>query len=168
MTDLANGLHCRKPGLKACNGQCVDTQSDASHCGTCRQSCSSGEICSDGVCGLAPPANGPQCTQASACDAFVSCGTGFAPYCACVESVEGNPASLGCYSFGAGKCNACTMDSDCTDSEGGICTANACCPSNNCVYPDYYCTNPISKRQIEATMFRPRAAGPGPFKRSVA
>lgn len=40
-------------GESTCDDTCVDTQSDAANCGDCGVACSSGEVCSEGVCGAA-------------------------------------------------------------------------------------------------------------------
>lgn len=37
-------------GLTACAGDCVDTQSDAKHCGECGASCDEGQVCRAGSC----------------------------------------------------------------------------------------------------------------------
>lgn len=41
-------------GTTECGDACVDTDSDASHCGGCGRACEVGEVCSDGGCGPAP------------------------------------------------------------------------------------------------------------------
>jgi hypothetical protein len=37
-------------GLMKCNGKCVDPQTDESYCGSCSNSCASGEVCFSGIC----------------------------------------------------------------------------------------------------------------------
>ncbi len=37
-------------GLTSCAGQCVDTQSNSAHCGSCDTACSVGEACYNGEC----------------------------------------------------------------------------------------------------------------------
>ena len=37
-------------GLTSCSGTCVETQSDASNCGSCGHACASGQVCSRGNC----------------------------------------------------------------------------------------------------------------------
>jgi len=39
-----------------CGSNCVDTSTDANHCGGCNRRCPSGNVCVDGTC-LAPPSN---------------------------------------------------------------------------------------------------------------
>jgi hypothetical protein len=38
------------PGLKCCDGQCVDTKTDARHCTQCGYACSAGGECCNGTC----------------------------------------------------------------------------------------------------------------------
>jgi len=37
-------------GQSLCNGRCVDTSTDAAHCGTCTTSCGAGNVCEKGAC----------------------------------------------------------------------------------------------------------------------
>ena len=37
-------------GLMSCGGQCVDTQTNAAHCGSCDNACGGGESCYNGEC----------------------------------------------------------------------------------------------------------------------
>ena len=61
------------PGALACNGRCVDPQTDAAHCGACGHACVSSAVCLAGVCRPAP-----QDAGAGACPVGqVRCG----PYC---------------------------------------------------------------------------------------
>ena len=47
------------PDYVACNGRCIDTQSDADHCGACGRACASGATCRRGVCaGTSEPSAG--------------------------------------------------------------------------------------------------------------
>jgi hypothetical protein len=44
-----------------CNGVCVDTSVDTKNCGACGKACSSGQICSKGVCSLVCGAGQTNC-----------------------------------------------------------------------------------------------------------
>jgi len=45
---------CQCPGTQtACNGACIDTQSNNDHCGGCSQPCATGATCNAGTCGCA-------------------------------------------------------------------------------------------------------------------
>ncbi|MCC6523066.1 MAG: hypothetical protein IT373_10430 [Polyangiaceae bacterium] len=59
-----------------CSGACVDTSSNAAHCGACGNGCPPGNLCSNGQCGSCPPgesACGGQCVD-TATDAQ-NCGS---------------------------------------------------------------------------------------------
>jgi hypothetical protein len=47
--DSLVGLQCRD-GYSTCGRACYDLQNDPDHCGSCDNSCESGEICSEGSC----------------------------------------------------------------------------------------------------------------------
>ncbi len=88
-------------GHACCGDQCVDTQSDATHCGGC-SACPSGQPCVSGACVAPPP---PGCSAAT-------CGTGHA-CCGdqCVDT-QGDPAHCG-------GCTACATGQTCNS---GTCT----------------------------------------------
>lgn len=44
------GCNAEAPGQACCDGQLVDTTSDAAHCGGCGQRCADGERCQQGAC----------------------------------------------------------------------------------------------------------------------
>jgi hypothetical protein len=46
----ASTVHCDSGAETACNGVCVDEQTDPSNCGTCGRACGSGSTCSGGQC----------------------------------------------------------------------------------------------------------------------
>ena len=54
--DCVGGQTCQEKlcvcleGRKFCNNLCVDTNSDANHCGACGQVCPKGQSCRDGSC----------------------------------------------------------------------------------------------------------------------
>lgn len=124
---LAN---CHKMGQKKCKGVCVDLLTNPKHCGKCKAVCPAGTTCKAGRC---VKKNSPQkaCMQDSACEAFVSCGTGTSAtggICGCVSDyVSGE---LSCQDLG-GLCVACQFASDCKDGPGAVCVlVFGCCWSN--------------------------------------
>src|SRR5271166_4657831 len=105
---------CCAPGLDCCNGQCVNTQTDAANCGACGVSCGSGN-CVHGVC---------QCPPGTACRA--GCCTDPAhPVCA---SASWSPVPWCCP---AGYVSACPATPRlpyvyCCEP-GTICCSAGCC-----------------------------------------
>jgi hypothetical protein len=81
---------------KDCNGVCVNTQSNALHCGDCGMQCAPGQLCNSGVCEC--PSGGELCAGActdvlasnahcGACDAACTGGTSCqAGVCECEET----------------------------------------------------------------------------------
>jgi hypothetical protein len=72
----ANPQPCPQP-LHQCNGQCIDIQSNQSHCGGCGSACRVNEICRAGACTAA--------TQA-ACPERI--GGGFVTFGSCGQTVK--------------------------------------------------------------------------------
>jgi hypothetical protein len=50
-SSAGSGMTC-EGGKALCEGTCVDTLSDAKHCGGCGKPCSAGQVCSGGACKL--------------------------------------------------------------------------------------------------------------------
>ncbi|HTN85551.1 MAG TPA: MXAN_6577-like cysteine-rich protein [Sorangium sp.] len=48
------GAELCAPGLKECDGDCVDLDIDARHCGSCGNECPEEQLCEDGECACAP------------------------------------------------------------------------------------------------------------------
>ncbi len=83
----------------ACDGQCVDTNSDPSNCGACSRVCEVGTVCSDGLCQTSCTAGlvacGGACVDLSTNDTHcgqcgTACGEGFrcsAGGCTCQGSI---------------------------------------------------------------------------------
>ena len=84
------GAECEPP-LDLCNGECVDTRSDAQYCGDCSTVCPSGHVCESSVC--ADPGdcrtNDVGCTGFTYCDAVSgSCLRGCAEDEQCIRNQE--------------------------------------------------------------------------------
>jgi hypothetical protein len=52
------------PPLVSCDGQCVDTSSNHSHCGACGNECDAVEVCNEGACLLECPSDKASCDGA--------------------------------------------------------------------------------------------------------
>ena len=89
-------------GQTRCHGTCVDTATDAAHCGACGAACGTGELCVGGACA---PAGGACASGQTACDD------------ACVD-LQSDPAHCGACG------NAC--------GDGTVCTAGACAAPSTC------------------------------------
>lgn len=92
-------------GYSACSGDCVDTQTNTSHCGGCGNVCAGGQTCVSGSC-QAPPT--------------------------CFDSVKnGSETDVDCGGSCANKCatgKVCAISSDCVSivCSGGVCQAPTC------------------------------------------
>jgi hypothetical protein len=54
-------------GLTPCSGQCVDTATDATNCGSCGNACAPGDICVNGACGCPATPTGGSCGRSLDC-----------------------------------------------------------------------------------------------------
>src|SRR5262249_23932678 len=109
-------IDSRCPGADiCCDGACVDTQTNAAHCGRCGRPCSEGKICCDGECvdrmsnrdhcgGCQPCAAGETCDRGACSCGGQSCDAPFV----CCESV----------------CSECCNDGDCAGDPDG---RDRCC-----------------------------------------
>jgi hypothetical protein len=113
--------------LQLCGGQLVDTQSNPNHCGSCANSCNSGEKCLNGACTTAScPVD--QCSAGNNKVACVDQNTNPLHCGQCGENcgqgrvcVNGN-----CEQFApATPCNSCPCNAVCQDLFGN---GTACCP----------------------------------------
>ena len=120
------------PGLKQCNGTCVDTRNDPANCGSCGKSCSAtgsaGPVCGNGLCGVSCPGGEINC-GGKCVDTFNdpnNCGTGTAACgtaCLTGQVCVGGGCTLRCPT-GSVACG-----SKCIDPlhDNGNCGANASC-----------------------------------------
>jgi hypothetical protein len=126
-------------GQTACNGVCVDLQTDALHCGTCSTSCIAGASCNAGLCACPaaqPDTCGIQCVNKQTATANCGtcghdCGLGTCQAASCVCSAPpvalcpSDPATGTCLdtSTNASNCGAC----------GNVCIAGEVCTASACV-----------------------------------
>ena len=125
------GLSCCFGGV-ACDGACVQPQTDANNCGACGKSCTASEVCSAGAC-TACPANRTQCTTQCADlanDPF-NCG-------ACGKVCG---ASQSCVAGSCGGCTGTVCSNSCVELSndnancgacGHACAADQCCSAGSC------------------------------------
>ncbi|MAC29782.1 MAG: hypothetical protein CMH59_25435, partial [Myxococcales bacterium] len=82
---VCEGGSCTCPPEERCDGECVDRQSDARHCGACGNACPSGQACEGGACVVMCSAGQTRCGDScvdvasdarhcGACDAACSAG----------------------------------------------------------------------------------------------
>lgn len=137
---------------RLCGGNCVDAQSDESHCGTCGNICSSEQLCSGGTCQIIGCDRPSDCEQGSYCDLDVGrclsgcdepsdCGSNSGcnqntHQCECAAGFH--PCSVGCLPSNAAnscgdRCSPCEAlsngSADCipspsVDGEIFVCTAS--------------------------------------------
>jgi len=135
----SNQLICQ-PGLTACNGVCVNLQSESNNCGSCGTACTAPAVCAGGSCNTACAAGyqkcGDSCVNVATdsahcgscdklCDAGVPCSGGV---CGCPDGVllcQGQCYDPMSDSAHCGSCEtACTGGAACIDGKCG--TAQAC------------------------------------------
>lgn len=128
-----------KHGTTHCKNKCVNTNSDANHCGDCGTVCPSGQICSDGACGCA--SNQTTCsgtctdtnTDAKNCG---KCGTACASGLICSNGKCCQSGQTTCNGActdtnndinNCGKCgNKCSFKNGTADCVSGTCVLMSC------------------------------------------
>jgi hypothetical protein len=128
-------------GQERCEGECVNTQTSAAHCGECGHACGSGQFCRDGECHLdCPPGpygdcGGSECTSlnsdpANCGECGNACGTG--EVCSCGEC----QSECGDLNTDAANCGVCGGECDSGDvCCCGECMAEADCPETCTMVP---------------------------------
>ena len=131
-----SGGSCTTLGFNECAGTCTDTQTSEASCGACGNACSSGEICSGGVCNLSCQVGLSNC--AGVCTNTLndenncgSCGT----TCSAGEICSGSVCSLSCQSGlnnCAGICTDTSSDENNCGGCGTTCSVGEYCVSGAC------------------------------------
>ncbi|WP_426735571.1 MXAN_6577-like cysteine-rich protein [Myxococcus faecalis] len=129
------GVVCTS-GLVVCDGACVDTRGDTSHCGACGTTCSSGEVCQDGACGCragTESCNGACVDTATDVAHCGACGSA----CAAGQVCESGTCREGC-SEGLLRCSGACVDGQSDALHCGAC-GNVCpdaqsCRAGRCTY----------------------------------
>ncbi len=123
-------------GTVRCGTACIDTQSNAQHCGDCEQSCGSGQACDGGQCQTGScPGNqercGGQCVNLSNDEAH--CG-------ACGRSCAGDLTCLSgdCACAQGTKCGTACVDLQTDDDHCGQCS-RTCTDDLTCINGDCGC-----------------------------
>lgn len=117
---------CPLPDDICCDGACYDSQTSEDHCGICRNACTGGDVCTDGIC--CPPGGCPACTVDTDCPlADDICCTG-----TCFDSQTSEQhcgrCDISCAAAETcvdGRCVACVVDADCPLPDD-ICCAGDC------------------------------------------
>ena len=146
-------------GDTLCAGACVDTETDAAHCGACGVACNSLEICVDGDCTCAEACGEGEvcvsgacmCGDGPGCGEGLSCGDdGFCTGCSnttatnCIVTIDGQRVEFD------EACNggpwSCTSSADCPTPQSGHAVA--------CITERYYNLNvtsvtPVNRDCIE-------------------
>lgn len=119
------------PGATECGGVCVNTDLDPAHCGGCDNACQPGEVCSNGMCGIACAGGTTECNGLCV-DTNIdpancgSCGNACNPG----EVCSGGSCGVTC-TGGTTECSGACVDTDVDPANCGSC-ANACDPGEVC------------------------------------
>ena len=100
-------------GETLCNGECVDLQSSADHCGACDTRCASGEGCHGGACRELPGGGGIDCPP------------------------EWIPCGQQCFNPQVDESHCGDCGTACPD--GYTCQAGTCCDPDGCPAPTAWC-----------------------------
>lgn len=137
------GLLCGSGGLTSCNGVCVNEHTDPNNCGTCGNTCASGQTCTNGACGC--PGGTTSCNnvcvnETSDPNNCGACGHVCATGQACTNGICACPAGQSVCS------NACVNEQ--TDPHncgacGNVCANGQLCSNGACTTPAPVCGNGI-------------------------
>jgi hypothetical protein len=131
---VASGKVACQAGLTACNGACVNLQSESSNCGQCGTACTAPAVCANGSCNTACAAGFQKCgatcantaTDASNCG---GCGKVCEMGVPCFGGVCGCPDSV---LFCAGQCFDPMSDAAHCGSCETACSGGASCIDGKC------------------------------------
>ena len=137
-SDDENGANCSGEGEQICNAICIDTNSDALHCGGCNNACSDGAVCTEGVCmGGNPDLCGDE--EQMCGDSCVNTATD-ADHCGgcnneCTDGATcqgGDCACSGGQEYCSGQCVQTQSDDDHCGACGNACREGQICQSGAC------------------------------------
>jgi hypothetical protein len=133
---------------------CRDLQTDTQNCGSCDNTCVSGDSCSAGKCVAPAIPDVPSCAG-SRCGAWKPCGDNANNGCVCAVTAEGSGI---CMSGGrsCGIYQRCTSSAEC-GSPDEKCATSTCCGYGICITASLACPNAGSAGR----MFRQRTAWDG-------
>jgi hypothetical protein len=114
-------------GKTLCGQQCVDTQTDPAHCGSCPQACGNGQTCHNGSCctpNCTGKCGGADDTRGGTCDTCCADGTSCASANACCSGLcEGR------------CCRQVSIGGPCEATPGYCCRDMECGAGGNCCLP---------------------------------
>lgn len=123
-------------GTTCCGNACVDTQTNASNCGSCGSACGNSQICQGGQC-VAVCGNGPGCTGGTTCCAN-----------ACVDT-QTSVANCGSCGADCGNTADTCSGGTCQCGNEAPCANGFECNSGTCVCPDgETCTTTVSPSNL--------------------
>ena len=119
---------------------CADLSTDPNNCGACGQTCSQGDVCTDGACTTPPPMcnGGPACSSSSMC-----CSAG----CADLSTDPNNCGSCGrvCPPLSGGSLSGGTCNTDPGPCMSGHCVAEECAQTSDCCVAQTTCQSGLCK-----------------------
>jgi hypothetical protein len=152
--DASGACPCPR-GQTRCGAVCVDLSADAANCGTCGQTCASGQACLRGACACTGRSCPTGCCDGSGqcrVDDDAACGTGGGACMACTGIGQtcgggGQAGVCGCTDDGqacAGRVcgtatNNCGQEVSCGPLGGGCPPGQGCTETGTCVCPPGTC-----------------------------
>ncbi|WP_437590704.1 MXAN_6577-like cysteine-rich protein [Sorangium sp. So ce1000] len=120
-------------GLSRCDGECVELQTNAEHCGACGDACEEGQLCVEGRCGEGGGGEGGGGSD-------IGSGTGGEQECG-----EGQTeCSDGCVNLETDPRNCGDCDAEC--ATGHVCADGACACAGDLMECDGVCVDALSDR----------------------
>lgn len=100
-------------GFTACNGNCVDTQTDTNNCGRCGHACGTDETCQQGACTTATPTC--NCSNLNFCSGHGTCTA------QCICSCDPGWSGTDCNAMPPTDCSAFVTCSECQNHAAAGC-----------------------------------------------